>query len=92
VLIVIFALLGGAVYGGFRVYQHYQLAFITPGCQAGTGGNAIALDFGQAADAATIADVAVYDHLPVEALTIAYATAIQESKFFSAAPTVVSWP
>ena len=79
-LIVIFALLGGAVYGGFRVYQHYQLAFITPGCQAGTGGNAIALDFGQAADAATIADVAVYDHLPVEALTIAYATAIQESK------------
>jgi hypothetical protein len=80
VLIVIFVLLGGAAYGGYKVYQHYQLAFIDPGCQAGTGSNAIPLDFGQAADAAAIADVAVYDHLPAEALTIAYATAIQESK------------
>ncbi len=51
-----------------------------PGCQAGTGGNAIALDFGQAADAATVAGVAAREHLPSRALTIAYATAFQESK------------
>jgi hypothetical protein len=80
VLSVIVALLGAAAYGGYRVYQHFQLSLIVPGCQAGSGQNAIPLDFGQAQDAATIADVAVYDHLPVRALTIAYATAIQESK------------
>jgi hypothetical protein len=51
-----------------------------PGCQAGTGNNAIALDFGQAADAATVAGVAVREHLPADALTVAYATAFQESK------------
>lgn len=79
-LIVIAALLGGAAYGGYRLYQHFQVALITPGCQAGTGASAIPLDFEQAADAATVADVAVYDHLPSQALAIAYATAIQESK------------
>jgi hypothetical protein len=51
-----------------------------PGCQAGTGQNVIPLDFGQAADAATVAGVAVREHLPTRALTIAYATAFQESK------------
>ena len=51
-----------------------------PGCQAGTGANAVALDFGQAADAATVAGVAVRDRLPSRALTVAYATAFQESK------------
>src|SRR5215467_16191383 len=71
VLTVIFALLGGAVYGGYRVYQHLQLALIVPGCQAGAGASAVALDFDQAADAAAIADVAVYDHLPRQALTVA---------------------
>jgi hypothetical protein len=80
VLTVIVALLAAAAYGGYRVYQHFQLALIVPGCQAGSGDNSVALDFEQAADAATIADVAVYDHLPAKALTIAYATAIQESK------------
>jgi hypothetical protein len=80
VLGVVIALLGAAAYGGYKVYQHFQLAFIVPGCQAGTGNDAIALDFSQASDAATIADVAVYDHLPARALTIAYATALQESK------------
>jgi len=80
VLTVIVVLLGAAAYGGYRVYQHFQLALIIPGCQAGSGADAIGLDFGQAADATAIADVAVYDHLPARALTIAYATAIQESK------------
>ena len=51
-----------------------------PGCQAGTGVNALELDFGQVADAATIAGVAASEHLPAKALTIAYATAFQESK------------
>lgn len=77
-MIVILALMA---YGGYAVYQHFIVRLLTvPGCQAGTGQQAIPLDFGQAADAATIADVAVYDHLPPRALTIAYATAIQESK------------
>lgn len=80
VLAVIAMLLGGGAYGGYRIYQHFQMMLIVPGCQAGTGSNAVPLDFEQAADAATIADVAVYDHLPQKALTIAYATAIQESK------------
>ncbi|HEY1698905.1 MAG TPA: hypothetical protein VGG75_04220 [Trebonia sp.] len=80
VLIVVFALLCGAAYGGYRVYQHFQMLLIVPGCQAGIGSNALGLDFEQAQDAATIADVAVYDHLPAQALTIAYATAYQESK------------
>jgi hypothetical protein len=51
-----------------------------PGCQAGTGDNAVPLDFGQAADAATIAGVTIQERLPTRALTIAYATAFQESK------------
>jgi hypothetical protein len=46
----------------------------------GTGDNAVPLDFGQAADAATVAGVAVREHLPSRALTIAYATAYQEDK------------
>lgn len=70
-----------AAYAGYTAYQHFVVRLLTvPGCQAGTGGNAIPLEFDQAQDAATIADVAVYDQLPRQALTIAYATAIQESK------------
>lgn len=80
ILAVVVALLAGAAYGGYRVDQHFQQMLIVPGCQAGYGSSAIPLDFEQTRDAATIADVAVYDHLPHQALTIAYATAIQESK------------
>lgn len=77
-MIVILAI---AAYAGYTAYQRFVVRLLTvPGCQAGTGPGAIPLDFGQATDAATIADVAVYDHLPPRALTIAYATAIQESK------------
>ena len=81
VLVVIAVLLGMA-----RLRRLHGLpAVVTqvlavPGCQAGTGNNAVALDFGQAADAATIAGVAVRERLPSRALTIAYATAFQESK------------
>jgi hypothetical protein len=81
VLTVIAALLAVGGYAAYTTYQHYVVRLLTvPGCQSGTGARALALDFGQAADAATIAGVAVREHLPERALTIAYATALQESK------------
>jgi hypothetical protein len=80
VLTVIALLLGLLAWGAYTVYQRFSQVLVIPGCQAGTGGNAIPLDFGQAADAATIAGVAAQEGLPAEALTIAYATAFQESK------------
>ena len=80
-LTVIALLLAIGAYAAYTAYQRFVVQVLTvPGCQAGTGGNAIPLDFGQAADAATIAGVAVREHLPSRALTIAYATAFQESK------------
>jgi hypothetical protein len=51
-----------------------------PGCQAGTGVTAIPLATDQAGIAATIAGVAVRHRLPRRAVTIAFATAIQESE------------
>jgi hypothetical protein len=81
VLTVIAVLLAGAGYAAYSAYQHYVVKLLTvPGCQAGLGKNAISLDFGQASDAAIIAGVAVREHLPRQALTIAYATTLQESK------------
>jgi len=81
VLTVIVILLGVGGYAAYSAYRHYVVRLLTvPGCQAGTGTNAIPLDFGQASDAATIAGVAVREHLPRQALTIAYATALQEAK------------
>ena len=80
-LTVIAVLLGAGAYAAYTVYQRFVSQILTvPGCQAGTGPSAIALDFGQAADAATIAGVAASDHLSARALTVAYATAFQESK------------
>jgi hypothetical protein len=81
VLTVIAVLLAVGAYAAYTAYQRFVVqALIVPGCEAGTGNNAIPLDFGQAADAATIAGVAVREQLPTRALTIAYATAFQESK------------
>jgi hypothetical protein len=81
VLTVIAVLLSLGGYLAYSAYQRYVQQLLTiPGCQAGTGDNAIGLDFGQTADAATIAGVAARDGLPARALTIAYATAMQESK------------
>jgi hypothetical protein len=51
-----------------------------PGCQAGAGADAISLDTDQAAIAATIAGVAARHRLPRQAVTIAYAAALQETK------------
>ena len=72
--------IGGASYGGYAIYRHFATSLITPGCQAGTGANALPVDPGQAPVAATIAGVAARMGLPTRALEIAYATALQESK------------
>jgi hypothetical protein len=81
VLTVIAALLAVGGYEAYRAYENYTIRLLTvPGCQDGTGAEAIPLDFGQTSDAAIIAGVAVREHLPERALTIAYATAMQESK------------
>ena len=83
-LIVVIVVLGLIAFGALTAYNAYhryvQRLLVVPGCQAGTGANAFGLDFGQAADAATIAGVAARDRLPREALVVAYATALQESK------------
>ncbi len=82
IVFTVFAvLIGIGGYAAYTTYERYVTRLLTiPGCQAGTGVNAIGLDFGQAADAAVIAGVADRDHLSGKALTIAYATALQESK------------
>jgi hypothetical protein len=84
VLTVVFVLAGLIAVGAYAAYQAYgryvQRLLTVPGCQAGTGVNAIGLDFGQTADAAIIAGVAARERLPREALIVAYATAWQESK------------
>lgn len=81
VLTVIVLLLAGAAYAAFTAYKHIVAPLLAvPGCQAGFGANALQLDFVQASDAAIIAGVAERNHLPRKALTIAYATALQESK------------
>ena len=67
---------------GFAIYHSFRSVtpLPPPGCQAGTGGQAIALDTDQAAIAATIAGVAARHRLPRQAVTIALAAALQESK------------
>jgi hypothetical protein len=81
VLIVVVVVIAVGGYTAYRTYERYIQRLLTvPGCQAGAGVNGVGLDFVQAADAATIAGVAAKDHLPGKALTIAYATALQEAK------------
>jgi hypothetical protein len=75
--VLVLALAGYAIYTSFR---HVTAALPPPGCQAGTGAQAITLDTDQAAIAATIAGVAARHRLPRQAVTIAYAAALQESK------------
>ena len=80
VLVILALVIGGAGYAAFAVYRHFVTSLIVPGCQAGTGANALPVDPGQAPVAATIAGVAARMGLPTRALEIAYATALQESK------------
>jgi hypothetical protein len=75
----VLAMLAVAGYFAYSAFQHVT-PFLTPaGCQAGSGTSAVALDPQQASIAATIAGVASRDRLPARAVTIAYATAMQES-------------
>jgi len=73
-------LTGAAGIGVYQVIHRVTAAAPpAPGCQAGTGAQAVSLDTGQAGIAATIAGVATRRKLPRQALTIALATAMQES-------------
>jgi len=73
-------ILAVAVYAIYHTAPSGTPAPPPPGCQAGKGEQAIALDTEQAAVAATIAGVAARKRLPRQAVTIALATALQESK------------
>ena len=79
VLLVLALVVAGGGYAAYRALEHVTASPPPPGCQAGTGANAISLDPGQAGIAATIAAVAVRHKLPRQAVTIALATAMQES-------------
>jgi hypothetical protein len=76
-LLVLVLAVGG--YFAYSAFRHVQPFIVGSGCQAGSGTNAISLDTEQANVAATIAGVAAHEHLPRHAVTIAYATAMQES-------------
>ncbi|MGH3157526.1 MAG: hypothetical protein ACRDNF_13235 [Streptosporangiaceae bacterium] len=77
VLTIAIVLLAAGVY----VLTRQHIVVLTAGCESdGGGGNRVVmLDTGQAAIAATIAGVATSRKLPAHAVTIAYATAWQES-------------
>jgi len=76
-LVLVLAVAGYAIYHSFRSVTP---ALPPPGCQAGSGQQALTLDTDQAAIAATIAGVAARQRLPRQAVTIALAAALQESK------------
>ena len=76
-LVLVLAVAGYTVY---HTFENITSAPPPPGCQAGTGGRALTLDTDQAAIAATIAGVAARHQLPRQAVTIALAAALQESK------------
>jgi hypothetical protein len=63
--------------GGYLAYRHVQETL--SGCEADGGSDPVVLNTQQAAIAATIAGVAHARRLPTGAVTIAYATAMQES-------------
>jgi hypothetical protein len=79
-LVLLLAAVGYLAFGRARPGPTPSAPPPPPGCQAGTGGAAIPLDTSQAGIAATIAGVAVRYQLPRRALTIALATAMQESE------------
>ena len=78
-LVLVLAAISFLASGGAR-HRTAPAPPMPPGCQAGTGVAAIPLDTGQAAMAATIAGVAVRHRLPRQAVTIAFAAALQESQ------------
>ena len=71
------------VAAGYLIYHSFRSVTApppAPGCRAGSGVQAIDLDPEQAEVAATIAGVAARHRLPRQAVTIALAAALQESK------------
>ena len=65
--------------GGVALYVHFRPYLHGTSCEARAGGDVMPLDLGQAANASTIAAVALRRKLPERATLIAYATALQES-------------
>jgi hypothetical protein len=79
-VLVIAAALGGLAYAARYAFERITATPPPPpGCQAGPNAAIISLDTDQAAIASVIAGVAARRHLPVQAVTIAMATAMQES-------------
>ncbi|HXL90681.1 MAG TPA: hypothetical protein VN969_17170 [Streptosporangiaceae bacterium] len=79
-ILVVIALVGGLAYAGFRTYKRLTATPPPPpACEVSAAGQTYDLDTDQAAIASAIAGVAARRHLPRQALTIAYATALQES-------------
>jgi hypothetical protein len=71
------------VAAGYLIYHSFRSVTSPPplpGCKAGSGVQAVDLDTEQAEVAATIAGVAARHRLPRQAVTIALAAALQESK------------
>ena len=64
---------------GYVVLHRAKPYLVGPGCEARVAGQSISLDPEQAAIAGTIAGVAYRHRIPEEAVTVAYATAMQES-------------
>jgi hypothetical protein len=80
-VLVIVVALGGLAYAARYAYKRITATPPpAPGCQFGPTAESTDLDTGQAAIAALIASVAARRHLPEQALTIALATAMQESQ------------
>jgi hypothetical protein len=65
--------------GGVELYYHFRPYLQGTNCEAHSATGVMPLDLDQAANAATIAAVALRRKLPEQAAVIAYATAIQES-------------
>jgi hypothetical protein len=65
--------------GGVALYVHFRPYLHGTNCEARTSAGVMPLDLDQAANAATIAAVAMRKRLPEDAVVIAYATALQES-------------
>jgi hypothetical protein len=73
------ALVVAAAVGAFILVKVVGPTLTGSACQAGTGRSAVSLEPEQAAIAATIAGVAHHRAMPSRAVSVAYATAMQES-------------
>lgn len=68
------------IVAGYIALRHTVPVLEPSSCSAASSGQPVPLEVGQAGIAATIAGVAQHHELPGRAVTIAYATALQESK------------